>query len=1081
MMVIFTSQSDKNALKTTRWILDAFASRIGNDTWQTVITEDGLQMVRTLLRRHATKSMSVSCRWIRSRTRSQLLWIVGDRSRFNEEGYVPVNSTQKECQHREWENDWQYLPEIKAITALAGLLHDWGKANDGLQKALQGEKGQEIYRHEWLSCKLLEGLTCLADGQTDEAWLNLLQKGTYTVKGRQLIKWLNENVRKKFAAMPPMASLLCWLMLSHHRLPTLNDSDEYNRYKNGEMASYSVLLSQIGAHWGYIKEEKATVKFSSGLMISTAWQKMLKKWCGRLLEQKDVWQALWDKDNIRLLLIYARTSLMLADYTVSAGSADEKWQTESRLYANTKGKELKQYLDEHLVKVAKKAVSIAHQLPRLTEAMNRAEDVAKLRRKSPKSFVWQDKVSAKIRDFRQQQEKAERECGGWFVINMAGTGCGKTFANAKIMQAMAEDGKSLRYSLLLGLRSLTLQTGREYRTRVGIDDSEMAVLVGAGAVKDLYDEREAWEDSNDTSRMNELLPGEVQADFPQEDDFLQVLASGKNRDLLYAPVLVATIDHLMPAVESVRGGRHILPLLRMMSADIVIDEIDDFTGADLVAIARLVHMAGMMGRNVVLSSATIPPDLAEGMFSAYWSGRREYAHFFGCPESVSCVWCDEFHSKIKGFSGKSGENILEGYRQQHKTFSKRHGEELKMQPGKRFGWLVPCGHLLAVPVDERVPGYFHAMQEAILQMHGQYAIRDKKTGKNISIGLVRLAHIGPCVRAAQYLFKAAWPADVAPRILAYHSRQTALLRSFQERYLDNVLKRKGQEGEEVDFEDAVLRRHIEGATAQNIIFILVATPVEEVGRDHDFDWAVVEPSSYRSIIQLAGRVRRHRCALFKSAGKNIAIMQYNVEGLTKTKGAVFCKPGFESGKYLLSSHDMNVLVDTQELSEGIDASPRIVRPEELHPHDSLIHLEHQVLTDFRDLSCFGAGYLHGWQEEMWWLTGLPQQFNKFREGEQNIELCLMETDDGNWAFHEKDMLTGTWITRGGVYDIGYGKEEDSARFWLQRDYQEAFTRYVEARGDRSVNIRVGILSLPRRVAEERHLLYSDQYGMYEAD
>ncbi|MBO6201949.1 MAG: hypothetical protein J6O13_00300, partial [Selenomonas sp.] len=114
MMVIFISQSDKNALKTTRWILDAFANRIGTDTWQTIITEDGLQTVKTLLRRHATKSMSVSCRWIRSRTRSQLLWIVGDKSRFNEEGIVPVNSTQKDLAHSEWENDWAHLPAIKA-------------------------------------------------------------------------------------------------------------------------------------------------------------------------------------------------------------------------------------------------------------------------------------------------------------------------------------------------------------------------------------------------------------------------------------------------------------------------------------------------------------------------------------------------------------------------------------------------------------------------------------------------------------------------------------------------------------------------------------------------------------------------------------------------------------------------------------------------------------------------------------------------------------------------------------------------------------------------------------------------------
>ena len=38
---------------------------------------------------------------------------------------------------------------------------------------------------------------------------------------------------------------------------------------------------------------------------------------------------------------------------------------------------------------------------------------------------------------------------------------------------------------------------------------------------------------------------------------------------------------------------------------------------------------------------------------------------------------------------------------------------------------------------------------------------------------------------------------------------------------------------------------------------MLGSPVTEVGRDHDYDWAVVEPSSMRSLIQLAGRVRRH--------------------------------------------------------------------------------------------------------------------------------------------------------------------------------------------------------------------------------
>ena len=131
-MVIFISQSEKKAVLTVRKILDSFADRIGDDAWQTVITGAGLLAVKAALRRNATKSMAVSCRWIRSRSRSELLWIVGNRNKFNAEGLVPVNWTQKNVSHFEWENQWQYLPLIKALAAVAALFHDWGKTNDYL-------------------------------------------------------------------------------------------------------------------------------------------------------------------------------------------------------------------------------------------------------------------------------------------------------------------------------------------------------------------------------------------------------------------------------------------------------------------------------------------------------------------------------------------------------------------------------------------------------------------------------------------------------------------------------------------------------------------------------------------------------------------------------------------------------------------------------------------------------------------------------------------------------------------------------------------------------------------------------------
>ncbi|WP_445946578.1 CRISPR-associated endonuclease Cas3'' [Shewanella sp.] len=96
MMVTFVSQCEKNALAKTRRVLDAFANRIGDNTWQTLITEDGLLTVKKMLRKTASRSTAVSCHWIRSRSRSQLLWVVGNRLKFNEQGVVPVNTTEKE-------------------------------------------------------------------------------------------------------------------------------------------------------------------------------------------------------------------------------------------------------------------------------------------------------------------------------------------------------------------------------------------------------------------------------------------------------------------------------------------------------------------------------------------------------------------------------------------------------------------------------------------------------------------------------------------------------------------------------------------------------------------------------------------------------------------------------------------------------------------------------------------------------------------------------------------------------------------------------------------------------------------------
>ncbi len=970
----------------------------------------------------------------------------------------------------------EYMKLLSGILILTSLLHDWGKANDAFQESLRKKKARDCYRHEWLSCKLVENLCAAADNDAD--WLQQLAEGKIDEKA--LIAAIQKNYAQEIGEMPPIASMICWLILCHHRMPTLKKEDCAGFVK-AEGNSFQEVLSIIEPEWGYKKVDEVKMPmFSKGLLLDSAvWLQELKEASQAVLDEQDKLLEIWEAGNTRIFLLQARICLMLADYAVSSEEADKAWKGGWQvLYANTCQRKLKQKLAEHLVRVSRQAVQIANALPKLMVGMKRARNIEKLQQESKLSaFAWQDLAVKAVRENKAKSEAG----GGWFVVNMAGTGCGKTFANAKLAMAISQDGESLRYSLLLGLRSLTLQTGDEYRSRVRLNENDMAVLIGSATVKELYERvkggkedcEKVWDDNSDTANMNELMPGDIDGGTAQDEDVLAALfpknnedASQKHRRLLYAPVLVSTIDHLMPGTESIRGGRFILPVLRMMTADIVIDEIDDFTGSDLVAIARLTHLAGMLGRNVILSSATIPPDLAEGLFSAYKSGRELYARFCGTSNDINCVWCDEFMTKVKLMDNQKDDD----FRRAHAAYVDNHCKKLLSQPPKRWAWIKDCTDIFSKTDDERRKAYCECMKEAAVTLHQNYFVIDKKTNKKVSIGLVRTANIRLCVEVARYFVEtAAWPENMAPRIMVYHSRQTLLLRTLQEKYLDGALKRKGQDMEMIDFTDSVMRKHIDEAEGNNILFIVVATPIEEVGRDHDFDWAILEPSSYRSLIQLAGRIRRHRCAFKAKAVGNICIMQYNMLALEGKKIA-YTSPGFECEEYVLETHDLQQLVDVDGLAERVDAIPRVSRQEMLLPKRRLIDLEHQVLSDFRNLSNVGAAFIHGWQDEYWYLTGLPQTLNPFREGDRDIELYLEKDDAGRYRFKKMDEESGKFMLVEETYDIVHAEVEDSEKFWLERDYGTA----IEV--GKEWSYRVGLLTISDK---ERRRIYSDQYGMVE--
>ncbi|UJF25015.1 type I-F CRISPR-associated helicase Cas3f [Suttonella sp. R2A3] len=1058
MMVIFVSQCEKKALKRTRRVLDAFADRIGDNTWQTVITEEGLQTVKNLLRKTASKNTAVSCHWIRTRARSDLLWVVGQKNIFDYRGMVAVNRTKRNILHSEWENNWHYISSIQTIATLAALLHDIGKSTLGFQNKLHEYTGKgDPYRHEWISLKLFEAL--IKDCDTDEQWLSRFQKIDTWLKHNQSDNFLKncnqDNV--DISTMPPLAQWVAWLIATHHRLPPFKKvyytpkAKEKLRGQTKEikptLLRYYEKYFQAFDYW--VKNPKtldeSTESFCKNfwqyetlVIHSPEWQKHLARWSKKALQDSTLNQLALDASNDNacisdaFLMYLSRLCLMVGDHNYSSLPIQHKRcatgsREFSKIIANTTKNvdgenQAKQALDEHLIGVANFSAQFAHRLPIIANELPSLKNQSSLSNPTTsKRFGWQNKAFELAKNIQQESQK-----NGFFGVNMASTGCGKTIGNARIMYGLADPKKGARFIIALGLRVLTLQTGQSLRKDLRLNESQLAILVGGQAQKQLFEFNQestaekqeitgekqlAYGSTWGSESSDELIDEMVHSDIDYSDyDALNlgtIIENSKMRDLLFAPVITCTIDHIIQASECKRGGKYIAPMLRLLSGDLVLDEPDDFDQDDLPALSRLVHLAGLFGSRVLLSSATLTPDLVTGLFSAYQAGRKQFNKSQNTPEpQVVCAWFDENSKNISSVNCNNNDD----FSKQHQNFVKKRADFLAEQPVRRKAEIMP---LSLDYIKENAELFYSKLGQEILygaeRLHSYYHQVEPNSQKQVSIGLVRIANIKNIIGLAKQLFETVKVSDDTHiHLSCYHAKQLLILRNALEVKLDRILHRE-EDSLDALFSHKEINNALNKSDARKHIFIVLATSVAEVGRDHDYDWAIVEPSSMRSIIQLAGRIWRHRQT--KIANEiNMLVMQHNIRYFTRRMNQpVFTKPGFESKYFKPTNYDVHKLVPENQL-EHIDARPRIEKPTTENPSqkteiDSLCKLEHEVMGTL--LNSPNLNFVNAYWDTQATANRAHthlQQISEFRVGTPQEDFLLLPDTDATYPESIREFL-----------------------------------------------------------------------------
>ena len=616
---------------------------------------------------------------------------------------------------------------------------------------------------------------------------------------------------------------------------------------------------------------------------------------------------------------------------------------------------------------------------------------------------------SKLSDLRQKSP------GAAFFIDLAdGTGSGKTVMIPAALASVSSTPRSLRYHLGLGLRSLTFQTATQYskkegplRLSPGIDftylvgNRTLTSIFEAGAEKgrgslEAFSKSEAGKravdkdarpgnlgSDNEPSSIGDFMPNVavdsgrhrfglsgtsangagapiLGEDWRQPDESIDVeardSANDKRLPVLSSPILVATTDHFVEAPCMTRG-KDVMLTLRAMSSDLALDEIDGYGESDLIPLGSSIFLAGFWGRNVLISSATTPHVIREGLYRAYRSGLEAGIDFFGevadsSPRHPLAVSVSKngiettFGNVTSGWSLDNSD--LTSFRHMLQRFQANETaalERLAREQKVNLAEVLPL--CMASDIDSPLGSEAVAETEAA-HLDRLVRVRDEnfrrilagagvlhrrrampyqtKSGQKarVSFGFVKWNTAAAASSFAEWAARQSGPERMAFSVICYTAQQTVIDRYVRETLLEEGLDRtrsvsgipplcdarpdEGASG--LSYVDLAIEQQAgsESNDKSNEIdyFVLVSTTdLIATGRNFCFDWAILDACQRQIVVQGSGRVLRHRRESIVDAANimvtSIPSQLYANFRVSKTAFLPWNMPGVETDNYIVMS------------------------------------------------------------------------------------------------------------------------------------------------------------------------------------